>query len=140
MKFTIQSIEDLMPIVDEIIHLSKKNTIFCFYGNLGAGKTTLIKFICEQLQVLDNISSPTYPIINEYKTKDSYIIYHIDLYRLKSIDEAMNIGIEDYLYSNHLCFIEWPDNFEAILPDNPIKIKITKFDDHRNIEIVSNNE
>jgi len=107
--------------------------VFCFYGNLGAGKTTLIKLICEHLKVIDSISSPTYPIINEYKTADNKIIYHIDLYRLKSIEEAMNIGIEDYLFSDHLCFIEWPDNFESILPDNHIKIKITKFDDYREI-------
>ncbi|MBK8353270.1 MAG: tRNA (adenosine(37)-N6)-threonylcarbamoyltransferase complex ATPase subunit type 1 TsaE [Saprospirales bacterium] len=133
MNFTIKSIAELNPIVDEIIQLSKSHTVFCFYGNLGAGKTTLIKLICEQLQVIDSISSPTYPIINEYKTADNKIIYHIDLYRLKSVEEAMNIGIEDYLFSDNLCFIEWPDNFESILPDNHIKIKITKFDDYREI-------
>ena len=133
MNFTIKSITELNPIVDKIIQLSKSHTVFCFYGNLGAGKTTLIKLICEQLQVIDSISSPTYPIINEYKTADNKIIYHIDLYRLKSVEEAMNIGIEDYLFSDNLCFIEWPDNFESILPDNHIKIKITKFDDYREI-------
>ncbi len=133
MNFTIKSIAELNPIVDEIIQLSKSHAVFCIYGNLGAGKTTLIKLICEQLQVIDSISSPTYPIINEYKTADNKIIYHIDLYRLKSIEEAMNIGIEDYLFSDNLCFIEWPDNFESILPDNHIKIKITKFDDYREI-------
>lgn len=133
MNFTIKSITELNPIVDKIIQLSKSHTVFCFYGNLGAGKTTLIKLICEQLKVIDSISSPTYPIINEYKTTDNKIIYHIDLYRLKSIEEAMNIGIEDYLFSDNLCFIEWPDNFESILPDNHIKIKITKFDDYREI-------
>lgn len=136
-KYTIQSIQDLQPIVDEIIQLSKTYNVFCFYGNLGAGKTTLIKLICEQLQVIDTISSPTYPIINEYKTKDDKTVYHIDLYRLKSIDEAMNIGIEDYFYSDNLCFIEWPDNFESILPDKHIKVKISKFDDYREI-VISN--
>ena len=133
MNFTIKSITELNPIVDKIIQLSKSHTVFCFYGNLGAGKTTLIKLICEHLKVIDSISSPTYPIINEYKTADNKIIYHIDLYRLKSVEEAMNIGIEDYLFSDNLCFIEWPDNFESILPDNHIKIKITKFDDYREI-------
>lgn len=137
-KYTIHSIEELQPIVDEIIQQSKSNTVFCFYGNLGAGKTTLIKLICEQLQVIDTISSPTYPIINEYKTKNNKTIFHIDLYRLKSIDEALNIGIEDYLFSDNLCLIEWPDNFESILPDKHIKIKISKFDESRNIEISAN--
>ncbi len=138
MQFRINTIEELIPISNQIIELSKSNTTFCFYGNLGAGKTTLIKLICEQLQVIDNITSPTYPIINEYKTKDNKTIYHIDLYRLKSIDEALNIGIEDYFYSDNLCFIEWPDNFESILPDKHIKIKISKFEETRTIEIIAN--
>lgn len=137
MIFTINSIEELNAVAVEIIQFTNKNTVFCFYGNLGAGKTTLIKLICEKLNVQDSISSPTYPIINEYKTADNKIIYHIDLYRLKSIDEALNIGIEEYLYSGNLCFIEWPDNFESILPDAPIKIKITKFDNYRTIEIAN---
>ena len=137
-SFKINTIEELIPVSNQIVELANTNTIFCFYGNLGAGKTTLIKLICEQLQVLDNISSPTYPIINEYKTIDNKTIYHIDLYRLKSIDEALNIGIEDYFYSDNLCFIEWPDNFEAILPDKHIKIKISKFDESRTIEIIAN--
>lgn len=136
-SFTIKDIDELEKVTDAIIGLTNSNTVFCFYGNLGAGKTTLIKLICEKLEVLDDISSPTYPIINEYKTTDNKIVYHIDLYRLKSIDEALNIGIEEYLYSGNLCFIEWPDNFESILPDIHIKIKIVKFDDNREIVISS---
>ena len=138
MNFKIKDIAELEPISDEIIRLLKENTVFCFYGNLGAGKTTLIKQVCKKLQVLDATSSPTYPIINEYKTKDNRIIYHIDLYRLKSIEEALNIGMEEYLFSNNLCFIEWPDNFESILPDKHIKIKIIKFDNYREIVVSSN--
>ena len=136
-SFTIKNIEELKEVSNQIIELTSTNTVFCFYGNLGAGKTTLIKLICEKLNVTDSISSPTFPIINEYKTADNKIVYHIDLYRLKSVEEAMNIGIEDYLFSENLCFIEWPDNFESILPDNHIKIKITKFDDYREI-VISN--
>lgn len=101
MIFTVKEIEELEPVADEIIQLANEYSIFCFYGDLGAGKTTLIKLICEKLNVVDTISSPTYPIINEYNTIDSRIIYHIDLYRLKSIEEALNIGIEEYLYSGN---------------------------------------
>lgn len=138
MNFTVHSLQDLDAVSDYLIQLSPSNTVFCFYGNLGAGKTTLIKLICEKLGVLDSISSPTYPIINEYHFPKG-IIYHIDLYRLKSIDEALNIGLEEYLYSGNSCFIEWPDNFESILPDKHIKIKISKFDEEiRTIEIVDN--
>lgn len=137
MIFTIKSIEELEQVADKIIQLINDNTVFCFYGNLGAGKTTLIKLISEKLSVSDTISSPTYPIINEYQYPDG-TIYHIDLYRLKSIDEAFSIGLEEYLYSGNLCFIEWPDNFESILPDKHIKIKISKFEEDRTIKIVDN--
>lgn len=137
MIFTVKEIEELEPVTDEIIQLANEYSIFCFYGDLGAGKTTLIKLICEKLNVVDTISSPTYPIINEYNTIDSRIIYHIDLYRLKSIEEALNIGIEEYLYSGNLCFIEWPDNFKSILPTTHFNVKITKFDESRSIEMVS---
>ncbi len=136
MNFTIKHIEELNAVADEIILLTKANSVFCFYGNLGAGKTTLIKLICEKLKVTDSIASPTYPIINEYHYPNG-IIYHIDLYRLKSIDEALNIGLEEYLYSGNLCFIEWPDNFESILPDKHIKIKISKFEEDRTIVLSS---
>jgi tRNA threonylcarbamoyladenosine biosynthesis protein TsaE len=137
MNFTVNSIQELNTTADEIIQLTRTHSVFCFYGNLGAGKTTLIKLICEKLSVQDSISSPTYPIINEYHFPNG-IIYHIDLYRLKSIDEAVNIGLEEYLYSGNLCFIEWPDNFESILPDKHVKVKISKFDEDRTIEIVEN--
>lgn len=137
MIFTVKEIEELEPVADKIIQLTNEYSIFCFYGNLGAGKTTLIKLICEKLNVVDTISSPTYPIINEYNTIDNRIIYHIDLYRLKSIEEALNIGIEEYLYSGNLCFIEWPDNFKSILPTTHFNVKITKFDESRTIEMVS---
>ncbi|MFN8283509.1 MAG: tRNA (adenosine(37)-N6)-threonylcarbamoyltransferase complex ATPase subunit type 1 TsaE [Chitinophagales bacterium] len=137
LRFEIKNIEELDEVSNRIIELTSSHNVFCFYGNLGAGKTTLIKLICEKINVTDSISSPTYPIINEYKTDDGKIIYHIDLYRLKSIEEAMNIGIEDYFFSGNLCFIEWPDNFESILPDNHIKIKITKFEENRTINVVS---
>ncbi|MFN8295887.1 MAG: tRNA (adenosine(37)-N6)-threonylcarbamoyltransferase complex ATPase subunit type 1 TsaE [Chitinophagales bacterium] len=137
MIFTVKEIEELEPVADKIIQLTNEYSIFCFYGNLGAGKTTLIKLICEKLNVVDTISSPTYPIINEYNTIDNRIIYHIDLYRLKSIEEALNIGIEEYLYSGNLCLIEWPDNFKSILPATHFNVKITKFDESRTIEMVS---
>ena len=138
MEWVIENESDLAKVVDFVCSnvLTKPSNgarVIGLYGNLGAGKTTLIKLICEKLNVTDSISSPTFPIINEYKTADNKIVYHIDLYRLKSVEEAMNIGIEDYLFSENLCFIEWPDNFESILPDNHIKIKITKFDDYREI-------
>ncbi|MDB5226812.1 MAG: tsaE [Bacteroidota bacterium] len=127
--------EQLPAVSGEIVKLLENSNILCFYGDLASGKTTLIKQICEQLNVSDAVSSPTYPIINEYQYPKG-IVYHIDLYRLKSIDEALNIGIEEYLYSGNPCFIEWPDNFETLLPEDHIKIFIRKLDEQtRTIEI-----
>ncbi|HQG37818.1 MAG TPA: tRNA (adenosine(37)-N6)-threonylcarbamoyltransferase complex ATPase subunit type 1 TsaE [Chitinophagales bacterium] len=133
--FIVTQLVELEAVAYSIIALTKQHSVFCLYGNLGAGKTTLVKLICEQLQVKDTITSPTYPIINEYSSPNG-LIYHIDLYRLKSAEEAINIGLEEYLFSGNLCFIEWPDNFETLLPDHPIKIFIRKLEgESRVIEI-----
>ena len=138
--FNIKDINALENVVTKIIALSSDHSVFCFYGNLGAGKTTLIKLICENLKVTDIISSPTYPIINEYKTIDNNVIYHIDLYRIKSVQEAINIGLDEYLYSKNLCFIEWPDHFESLLPEDHVKVFIRKLEDeNRNIELFYSN-
>lgn len=133
--FIVTQLVELEAVAHSIVALTKQHSVFCLYGNLGAGKTTLVKLICEQLQVKDTITSPTYPIINEYSSPNG-LIYHIDLYRLKSAEEAINIGLEEYLFSGNLCFIEWPDNFETLLPYHPIKIFIRKLEgESRVIEI-----
>lgn len=133
--FTIHHAEALEKVAIAIAELTQKHHVFCLYGDLGAGKTTLIKQVCIILQVEDTISSPTYPIINEYQSPHG-AIYHIDLYRLKSVEEAKSIGIEEYLYSDAICFIEWPDNFENLIPEKHVKIFIRKLEDEsRRIEI-----
>jgi len=109
------SLVELENIAKSIISEYPQQRIFCFEGDLGAGKTTLIEAICRILGAKDELSSPTFSIINEYATYDKPI-YHMDWYRLKSIDEAINIGIEDYLFSNNYCFIEWHDRAEALIP------------------------
>lgn len=108
---------------------SHKNNVYCFYGKMGAGKTTFIKSICEELGVKENINSPTFSIINEYEAKDGKIIYHFDCYRINKIEEAINIGAEDYLNNGNLCFIEWPENIEKILPENYIRVEIEEVED-----------
>ena len=99
-------------------------TIWLFEGEMGAGKTTLVKAICQELGVKDDIQSPTFSIVNEYLSSQNETIYHFDCYRLKSEIEAFDIGIEDYLYSGSRCLIEWPDKIESLLPDIVITIKI----------------
>lgn len=96
---------------------------------MGAGKTTLIKAICEELGVKETVTSPTFAIINEYKDAKSQSIYHFDFYRINKIEEVFDFGYEDYFYSNSLCFIEWPELVESILPENTVKISIHENDD-----------
>ncbi len=116
-------------IAQELLQAVGNRKKIAFHGQIGAGKTTLIKEICRQLGVREQVCSPTYGIINQYsytdaQTGESRLIHHIDLYRLNRLEEALDIGIEDSLYDDDFCFIEWPDLIESILPEEFIQIKI----------------
>ena len=100
--------------------------MFAFYGEMGAGKTTFIKAICEELGVEDVITSPTFAIVNEYSLADGDCIYHFDFYRIKKLEEVYDMGFEDYFYSGALCFIEWPELIEEVLPEDAVKVNITE--------------
>jgi len=134
MVFTIQEIADLDIVAQELIKYTEKYQIFCFFGEVGAGKTTLITSFCKELGVKDEISSPTYSIVQEY-VLDNKKLYHIDLYRLNSEEEAFDIGLEDYLYSGAICLVEWPDNFLNLMPANYISVQITDLGEHREITV-----
>lgn len=101
-----------------------ENTVFAFYGNMGAGKTTFIKAICSELGVSENITSPSFALINEYISKNNRLLYHFDCYRLKDIREAYDIGADEYFYSGELCFIEWPEKIEELLPPDKVNVSI----------------
>ena len=131
----IYSLQELSAIAKEII-LQSNNKILLFYGQMGVGKTTLIKEICRQLGVLDNISSPTFSLVNEYQTSTQEIIYHFDFYRIDDEEEALDMGIEDYFESQNWCLIEWPENIENLLPLDAVEIHLTLLDDgQRNIQL-----
>ena len=102
--------------------------VFALHGEMGAGKTTFVHALCEAAGVKENISSPTFSIINQYTTVQGQLIYHIDLYRLKDEEEAIQAGVEDCLYSGNTCFVEWPDKAPGIFPDNTLHIHITAID------------
>jgi tRNA threonylcarbamoyladenosine biosynthesis protein TsaE len=119
-----ESLSGLEHVGDRIIRRFPQSRILCFYGKMGAGKTTLIKAVCEQLGVADIVNSPTFSIINEYRTHSGETIYHMDFYRLKSAGELMDIGYEDYLYSGNYCLIEWPEKFQELLPEDSVYIQI----------------
>ena len=102
--------------------------VFAFYGSMGAGKTTFVKAVCEELGVEDVITSPTFAIINEYSGRDG-TIYHFDFYRIKKLEEVYDMGYEDYFYSGALCFIEWPELIEDVLPEDAVKVTIREAPD-----------
>jgi len=102
--------------------------IFAFYGAMGAGKTTFIKAICHELGSTDYVTSPTFALINEYSTMEGSVIYHFDFYRIKKLEEAFDLGYEDYIYSGNYCFIEWPEMIEQLLPEGIVEVRIKEGD------------
>jgi len=129
-----EHIKDLNRIAKRLINEFPAFRIFAFYGKMGAGKTTFIQSVCKALGSDDTVTSPTFALINEYKTGDRQSIFHFDFYRIKNIEEAFDLGYEDYLYSGNYCLIEWPELIEPLLPENRLKVKIeVAEDDSRNI-------
>ncbi len=129
MSLIAQSLSELPIIAQQIIDFAGNNRIFLFYGDMGAGKTTLIKSLCSVLGSKDNITSPTFAIVNEYIAAQGKI-YHFDFYRLKNQNEALDLGSDEYFYSGNYCFIEWPEKIPDILPANYVKIAIKVMPDN----------
>lgn len=130
MKKTINSEEELPLVAEALLQEFPDDRVFCFYGEMGAGKTTFIKVVCQQLGAADTTSSPTFAIINEYLTQDDESIYHFDFYRIEKLADAYEIGVEDYLYSGNYCFLEWPENIPELIQPEFVKVKITVGSDH----------
>lgn len=124
MQIEIKNLEALYPAAQDFIRQMEDQKVFAFYGDMGAGKTTFIKAICEQLGVGETVASPTFAIINEYRGGSGDPIYHFDFYRIHKLEEVFDFGYEDYFYSGHICFIEWPELIEQILPENTVKLSI----------------
>ena len=125
MKISIENLEQIHEAAKEFIAAMGDNTVFAFYGKMGAGKTTFIKAVCEELDVADVINSPTFAIVNEYRSDTTgELIYHFDFYRIKKLEEVYDMGYEDYFYSGALCFIEWPELIEDLLPGDAVKVSI----------------
>ena len=132
---TTYSLEKLPEVAAAIIATAKNKTLL-FYGEMGVGKTTLIKEICKQLDVLDKISSPTFSLVNEYQTSKKEFVFHFDFYRITNEEEAFDMGIEEYLYNNDWCLIEWPQNVENLLPLESVEIHLSILENgQRNLQI-----
>ena len=127
----IEDISRIQEAARTFIDQIGDNRIYAFYGNMGAGKTTFIKAVCEELGVKDVINSPTFAIVNEYLSRRGDVIYHFDCYRINKIVEALDMGCPDYFESGNLCFIEWPENIEEILPEESVAVHIRVDDDNR---------
>ena len=124
MEITISKLEEITAAAKLFISAISKDNVFAFYGKMGAGKTTFIKAICEELGVEDVITSPTFAIVNEYTDGKGSPIYHFDFYRIKKLDEVYDMGYADYFDSGNLCFLEWPELIEDLLPENVVKVTI----------------
>lgn len=130
MKISIKSLDSIHEAAREFIKNMGTGHVFAFYGKMGAGKTTFIKAVCEELGVDDVITSPTFAIVNDYtSSKDDSHIFHFDFYRIKKLEEVYDMGYEDYFYSGSICFIEWPELIEDILPGDAVKVTITQNED-----------
>ena len=123
-EIKIQHIESIREAAREFISHIGDHRVFAFYGKMGAGKTTFVKAVCEELGVDDVITSPTFAIVNEYTGKSGDPIFHFDFYRIKKLEEVYDMGYEEYFYSGALCFIEWPELIEELLPEDAVRVSI----------------
>lgn len=125
---TFSSVEELPAVARQLLETYPDERFYAFFGKMGAGKTTLIKELCAQLGVGDNVCSPTFAIINEYSSGEGEPVYHFDFYRLKSLDEAYDLGYEEYFYSGCYCFSEWTEKIEPLLPEHYLRVAIDEVD------------
>ena len=130
MEILIPNVAALPAAATEFVKHIGSHTIFAFYGKMGAGKTTFVKAVCEALGVEEVITSPTFAIVNEYESSNTgESIYHFDFYRIKRLEEVYDMGYEEYFYSGRLCFIEWPELIEELLPEDAVRVEIEERDD-----------
>lgn len=134
MEIIIDSLENIREAAHRFVENLGESTVIAFYGKMGAGKTTFTKAVCEELGVEDVITSPTFAIVNEYRSETTgELIYHFDFYRIKKIEEVYDMGYEDYFYSGALCFIEWPELIDELLPADALKVTIEEREDGKRV-------
>lgn len=128
-ELKIQSLDTIEQTAREFVKWMGDRTVFAFRGEMGAGKTTFIKALCEVLGVEDTINSPTFAIVNEYRSATAELIYHFDFYRINKYEEVFDLGYEDYFYSGSFCFVEWPEKVEELLPADVVNVGISENED-----------
>jgi tRNA threonylcarbamoyladenosine biosynthesis protein TsaE len=136
LRISIPNLLSIDGAARELINAFPGKRVFAFYGEMGAGKTTLIKALCRVLQVTDITSSPSFGLIYEYKTREGDSVFHFDFFRIENLEEVYDIGYEEYVYSGHYCFIEWPDKISAVLPPGTVHVNLQVDGDHeRTMEV-----
>ena len=128
-RIIINGIEDIDRAAKEFLQMRPPLPVIALYGEMGAGKTTFTKALCRALNVIEGVNSPTFTLINEYKTEEGELIFHFDFYRINKLEEAFDIGFEEFVDSGHLCIIEWPEKIEQILPPDTLRVKISVLED-----------
>lgn len=129
MRIEIKSLDSIGEAAETFVRNMGRRKVFAFYGKMGAGKTTFIKAVCERLGVSEVITSPTFAIVNEYYSNALNMpVYHFDFYRIKTLEEVYDLGYEEYFYGDALCFIEWPEMIDALLPEDAVKVSVTVSD------------
>ena len=137
MKWLVDKEDELESVARQILGDFNSHRVFTFSGNLGSGKTTFIKYLCKVLGVKEQVSSPTFALVNEYAGGNNLKVYHFDIYRIKNLQEAYDMGYEEYFYSGNYCFIEWPELIEDLVPEDAVKVKIEVKNEKREIVISS---
>ncbi len=135
--FYAKKVQELNEIAKAIVEVFKNEKKFVFFGEMGVGKTTLIKYICKVLNVQDVVTSPTFSVVNQYRDKDGNALYHFDLYRIENQEELFDLGLEEYIYSDNYCFIEWPEKAEGLLSDNFVQVQMIKNKECRIIKVIT---
>lgn len=129
LKIKINSLDGIADAARQFVDAMGENKVFAMFGPMGVGKTTFIKAVCEVLGVQDTITSPTFAIVNEYRTDSGEQIFHFDFYRIRKVEEAYDMGYEDYIYSGAVCFLEWPELIEELLPEDAVRVTLTEEED-----------
>ena len=134
--FYAKKVQELNEIAKAIVEVFENEKKFVFFGEMGVGKTTLIKYICKILNVQDVVTSPTFSVVNQYRNKDGNTLYHFDFYRIENQEELFDLGLEEYIYSDNYCFIEWPEKAEGLLSDNFVQVQMIKNKEYRIIKVI----
>ncbi len=134
-EFVCENLAKLPVLAKDMLASIPKSSVVLFYGEMGVGKTTLIRQLCASLNIQDEISSPTFSLVNEYLTPDGSPLFHFDFYRIEDEIEALDMGVEEYFYSGSMCFVEWPDKIKSFLPDDAVIVEMTQEEGVRTIKL-----